>query len=383
MRLTVAIFSLFVFSFICCCQTKEQSNKSDNLPKEKSASINIVEDHFGRIGERDVLIFTIQNQQGTKVKITNYGATITSIKTNDKNGQPGEIVLGFDSLPGYTGRHPHYGNTIGRFANRIGGASFTLEGKSYQLARNSGSNHIHGGESGFDEKIWEAESFSLDTIAGVSMSYFSKHLEEGYPGNLEVRVDFSLNNENELMIDYTAHTDQTTIINLTNHSYFNLNPSASQVLDHEVKLYASRYTPVDEEQIPTGQVLPVANTPFDFTNLKKIGRDLESTANGYDHNFVVDQISGLDLVPAAFIYERESGRTMEVLTTKPGMQFFTANFPDDRYQSRGKLLKKHGAFCVETQYFPDAPNHENFPEAVLRPGEIYHHQTIFKFGIKP
>lgn len=345
---------------------------------------------FGKTdGGTVVYLYTLSNSDNMTVKITNYGGIVTSIMVPDKEGKVGDVVLGFDSLSKYETKSPYFGALIGRYGNRIAKGKFKLNSKEYKLATNDGQNHLHGGVKGFDKRVWEPKEIMGPDSVGLELTYLSKDGEEGYPGNLKVRVIYSLNEKNELRIDYHAVTDKETIINLTHHSYFNLKDDGkSNIYSHLLKINADYYTPIDSTLIPTGQIAPVENTPFDFRKFTQIGKRIHEDnqqlkfAGGYDHNFVLRGKNG-EMKMAAEVMEDSSGRTMEVWTTQPGLQFYSGNFLD------GSLIGKYGiryvhrsAFCLETQHYPDSPNEPSFPSTVLKPGEIYQTTTIYKFGLE-
>jgi aldose 1-epimerase len=315
------------------------------------------------------------------VKILNYGGTITDLIVPDRNGEKGNVVLGFDSLGGYlqTG-NPYFGSLVGRYANRIANAKFVVEGKAYSLAPNNNGNTLHGGLKGFDKVIWDAKQEDNSLV----LTYHSKDGEEGFPGNLHAQVVYTVTDNNELKVDYTATTDKSTPINLTNHTYFNLSGGNSEtILNHEVMLNADRYTIVNDNLIPTGQLPPVKGTPMDFTTAKRIGKDLAAVKGGYDHNFVIKK-TGDEMALAARVYDSASGRVLEVHTTQPGIQFYTGNFLDGTLTGTrsGARYVKHAGFCLETQHFPDSPNQPDFPSTILKPGQTYHETTSFKFTTK-
>jgi aldose 1-epimerase len=320
------------------------------------------------------------------VKVMTYGAIITEIDTPDRNGKLGDIVLGFDSLEGYLGTHPYFGATVGRVANRIARGKFTLDGKEYTLATNNGPNALHGGLKGFDKAVWKAGVKSGPEGPSVTMSYRSRDGEEGYPGNLDVRVTFTVTAKQELKIEYSATTDKATPINLSNHSYFNLAGRTTEpILDHQVMLAADKYTPVDDTLIPTGEIAAVAGTPLDFTRPTEIGariKQIKVDPVGYDHNFVLNS-GGKSLALAASVYEPKTGRLLEMFTTEPGVQFYTGNFLDGMITGKGgTVYRQYQGFCLEAQHFPDSINHPNFPSAVLQPGQTYSQTTIYKFSAK-
>ena len=338
--------------------------------------------NFGAFAGQVVELFTLRNKNGIEMATCNYGGIITSIKTPDKKGNFNDIVLGFDTLDEYVNDNPYFGCIAGRFANRIAGGKFSLEGKTYQLAQNDGANHLHGGERGFDKVLWEARA---STANSLTLSYTSKDGEEGYPGRLEVEVTYTLTDDNELRIDYAAATDAPTIVNLTNHSYFNLS-GADDILAHEVHLNADSFTPIDDGFIPTGELKEVAGTPFDFRAFIPIGARIHDDneqlkfADGYDHNWVLNGQAG-DLRRVATVREVETGRVLEVFTTQPGVQFYSGNFLTHVNGKGGRIYKKRAGFCLETQHFPDSPNQPHFPSAVLRPGNRYEEITVFKFSL--
>lgn len=344
----------------------------------------VEEQEFGRLQDgRTVKRFTLSNRQGMSAKIISYGAILTELHVPDRNGRVTNVVHGFDSLAAYLKGHPFFGATTGRVANRIANARFVLDGREYQLAVNNGKNHIHGGLRGFDKVLWDARPMAIDEReAAVAFTYLSHDGEEGYPGNLDVRVVYTLTDNNELRVDYAATTDQATPVNLTNHSYFNL-AGTGDVLGHEIMIAADRYTPVDVELIPTGEISPVKGTPLDFTQPTSIGARIEQlkpTPGGYDHNFVLNR-EGVSLALAARVREPNSGRVVEVHTTEPGIQLYTGNFLQGTVNGlNGEPSFRHSGFCLETQHFPDAVNRPNFPPTILRPGQTYKSTTVFRFS---
>ncbi len=334
-------------------------------------------------------VYSIQNNNGLSMSVTNFGGRIITLKVPDKNGLSGDIVLGYDSLNQYFNRRSVYGAMIGRFANRIANGKFSLEGKEYQLATNNGPNAIHGGPKGFHNVFWQLEPFMRDQTQALEMTYVSKDGEEGYPGNLTVKVIYSITDLNELVIEYEATTDQTTIINLTQHSFFNLaGEGTGDILNHDLTLNAGSFTPVDDHLIPTGEIKSVVGTPFDFLKAHKIGERINQEdpqlkfGKGYDHNWVLNK-NGDEFSLAATVHEPVSGRIMEVWTTEPGMQFYSGNFLNKSEIGKGnKVYDLRYGFCLETQHFPDSPNRKNFPAAVLKPGEVYKQRTVFKFSVE-
>ncbi len=345
--------------------------------------MNITKIPYGMVGGKEVFQFTLKNKHDMTVKIINFGGIVTSLLVPDKTGKLDDVVLGFDNLADYLAEHPYFGALIGRYANRIAKGRFVLNGKEYQLALNDGKNHLHGGNIGFNKVVWDAVEFCNAEGAGVELNYLSKDGEENYPGNLSTTVRYLLNDQNELVIKYLATTDQPTIVNLTHHGYFNLKgEGCGDILDHEIMINADRYTAVDEELIPTGELIPVDNTPLDFTTWQPIGARIKKLPGGYDHNYVLNR-KGPELTLAASVREPKSGRVMTVYTTEPGMQFYTGNFLDGTLTGkRGVKYGKHSGFCLETQHFPDSPNHPAFPSTVLNPGEVYQQTTIYQFTIE-
>jgi len=331
-------------------------------------------------GGEKVDSFTLKNSGGMIASVITYGCILSSLRMPDKWGKIGEITLGFNNLQGYLAGHPYFGALVGRFANRIAGGRFELEGKTYTLACNeNGTNHLHGGKVGFDKRVWSAEELQENDRIGVRFSYTSPDGEEGYPGNLAVSVTYTLNEQNELTFDYQAETDRATPINLTNHAYWNLTGAGSgTIYDHVLSLNCSRYLPANEELIPTGEVLSVKDTPLDFRNAKPIGQDIGQLPIGYDHCFVADK-DDASLAAIARLYDPLSGRGMEISTTKPAVQLYTGNFLTGIRGAGGAIFSKHTALCLETEVFPDAVNQPGFPSAILRPGETYHHTTVQRF----
>lgn len=337
---------------------------------------------WGVLEGKDVLQYSLVNSKGIMVKILNYGGTITDIITPDRNGNKGNVTLGFDKLEGYLQKNnPFFGCLVGRYANRIANARFSLNGKVYHLAPNDNGNTLHGGIRGFDKKVWDAV-FSPNE-ASLQLSYNSPDGEEGYPGNLSVKVIYALSDNNELKIDYSAVTDAATPINLTNHAYFNLSAgNEASVLNHELMLRSGYYTTTNEKVIPTGDLVPVVHTAYDFNTPKKIGKDIGATGNGYDHNFVLGNTTG-KLQSISTLYHAASGRMMETLTTQPGVQLYTANFLDGslKHTPGNIVYNRHAGVCLETQHYPDSPNQPAFPNSILQPGEHYHQVTIYKFSV--
>ena len=330
---------------------------------------------FGETDGEQVYLYTLSNDRGFEVSIMNYGGAVVSLKAPDRDGEFADVVLGFDTLDEYVTNPRYFGGLIGRHANRIGWGKFSLNGTSFQLTQNDGVNHLHGGKRGFDKRVWRV----LDDAAALRLEYFSRDGEEGYPGNLTAEVTYTLSADNELKTEYRATTDRETIVNLTNHSYFNL-AGGGEILEHQLTLHANAFTPVSKELIPTGEIAAVANTPMDFRQGKAIGKDLE-LAGGYDHNFVLSNYDGSSLKPAARLYDPASGRVLEIVTTEPGIQFYSGNFLDGSFKGKsGAVYYKYTGLCLEPQHFPDAPNHANFPSTVLQPGEVYRHVSVYRFS---
>lgn len=368
---TAALFMLLIF-FGCVNQEKGKPT--------------MMKETYGKLPDGTAVdLYTLANRSGMEVKITNYGGIIVSIKTPDRNGRMGDVVLGYDNLDGYVTKNPFFGCLVGRYGNRIGKARFNLSGVEYKLASNNGQNHLHGGLKGFDKQVWQARA--LDDGTGLELKYLSKDGEEGYPGNLSVTVTYTLGDDNSLKIDYLATTDKETVLNLTNHSYFNL-AGEGDILGHEMMIDADRYTPVDSELITTGELRAVAGTPFDFLKAMPIGARIDADdeqivfGKGYDHNFVLNHKPG-EMGLVARVYEPKTGRQMEVFTTEPGVQFYTGNFLDGSIRGKsGRIVERRSGFCLETQHFPDSPNKPQFPSPVLKPGETYRTSTSFRFSAR-
>jgi len=331
-------------------------------------------------------LYALTNSHGIEIRAINYGGIILSIRVPDRQGRFADIALGHDTVEGYTPNPAYLGAIIGRVANRIADGVFTLDGKTYKLPQNNGTNSLHGGVKGFDKVIWDGEALKGKT--GVAFSYLSKDGEEGYPGNLKVRVTYTLTEANELVIDYEATTDKATPINLTHHAYFNLaGEGTGDVLNHEVWLNADRFTPVDKNLIPTGELRAVKGTPLDFTTSIRIGTRIDdnydqlSLAGGYDHNFIINHKNKDDLTLAARVYEPNTGRVLEVSTTEPAIHLYTGNFLDGTVTGKqGHVYQRRSGFCLETGHYPDSPNHPEFPTTILRPGETFRSKTVFRFS---
>jgi aldose 1-epimerase len=350
----------------------------------------ISKDAFGKTQDGTAVdLYTLTNAGGMKVKITTYGGIVTAIEVPDRAGRLGDVVLGFDKLDEYLKGHPSFGTIPGRYANRIAKARFTLNGKEYKLFANNGENSLHGGQKGFDKYVWKAREVPAKNGVALEVSHLSPDGDEGYPGTLTAKVVYTLTNANELRMDYSATSDQDTVVNLTNHSYFNLKGEGNgDILDHELMLNADRFTPVNAGLIPTGELRAVKGTPFDFSKAEKIGARIESgdeqmkIGRGYDHNYIVNGKAGA-LRLAARASEATSGRILEVWTTEPGVQLYTGNFLDgSRTGKSGKTYVRRGGFCLETQHYPDSPNQPSFPSTVLKKGGRYQTTTIFKFSVR-
>jgi aldose 1-epimerase len=351
--------------------------------------MSITKRFFGTADGKEVNIFTLTNSKGMKAEIANYGGVVVSLFVPDKDGKLEDVVLGFDNLQSYTEKGPYLGALIGRFGNRIENASFELNGIVYNLAKNDGNNHLHGGLKGFDKVVWDAEIVDDAGEQSLVLTYLSKDGEENYPGNLSTKVTYKVTEENELYIGYFAVTDKDTVINLTNHSYFNLSGHASgDILGHELMLNSDSFTVANNESIPTGEIKSVEGTPMDFKALTKIGTRINDDfdqlvfAGGYDHNWVL-KVSGKAPEKAGEVYDPASGRIMEVYTTKPGVQFYAGNFLDGtKIGKGGTAYNKRAGLCLETQYYPNSIKHKHFPSPILKAGEEYKHVTIYRFSSK-
>jgi aldose 1-epimerase len=378
------LFSLLIIAIVILVAGCKTANKGNKETEQKRPKCKVEKSFFGTNAEGDsITLFTLQNEKGCIVKIMNYGAIITEIHTPDREGKMGNIVLGFDNLEQYLAGHPYFGAVVGRYGNRIAKGQFNIDGSSYQLPINNGNNALHGGIKGFDKVVWDAKVISCEERAAILLTYESQDGEEGYPGNLKTQVTYELLMD-QLFITYEAESDKPTVLNLTNHSYFNL-AGQGTILDHIMYINASKYTPVNDELIPTGELANVQGTPFDFRKPLTIGERIQEvggTPVGYDHNFVLDR-SGEERTLAAKVLDPKSGRIVEVTTTEPGVQFYTGNFLDGTLQSGEVIYNQHTGLCLETQHFPDSPNQPDFPSTVLRPGEKFISQTIFRFGVEP
>ena len=372
---------LIVMLLLAACESEPEEATSE--------ATSVKSEPFGQVDGQSVTLYTLKNAGGMEVRATNYGGIITHLLVPDREGNLEDVALGYDSLQGYLDETPYFGSIIGRYGNRIGGGTFTLNGETFDLAKNNGPNHLHGGLKGFDKVVWDAEPFERDGERGIVFTYTSPDGEEGYPGTLSTRVTYTLTDENELIFGYQATTDRATPVNLTQHTYFNLaGHDGGDILDHVMIINADRFTPIDSTLIPTGELRPVEGTPFDFRQPTPIGARIDQQDEqirhglGYDHNFVLNGEPGpMKLV--ARVYEPESGRVMEVSSTEPGVQFYSGNFLDGSITGKdGAVYNHRNGFCLETQHFPDSPNKPEFPSTILEPGEEYSSRTIYAFSTR-
>jgi aldose 1-epimerase len=380
---------LLIMAMMFCSCTKRGGD--DSGPKSQKAELGVQKQDFGATADGEAVeLYTLTNSNGVKAKIMTYGGILVSLEVPDRNGKLADVVLGYETLSDYVSNNPYFGATVGRYANRIANGEFTLDGTKYSLAKNNGENHLHGGIKGFDKVVWAAESFKEEAAAGLKLTYLSKDGEEGYPGNLKCTVTYTLTNDNGLKISFDAQTDKATVVNLSHHSYFNLAGQGNgDILGHKLMINASRFTPVDEGLIPTGELRSVKGTPMDFTEPAAIGARINEDdqqlkyGGGYDHNWVLSKTSSDEPDLAVRVYEPTSGRVMEVYTTEPGVQFYAGNFLDGSITGKGNKVYKHRyGFCLEPQHFPDSANKQNFPSVVLRPGQRYAHITTYKFSVR-
>ena len=373
------------------CQANETNKQTTEMPKEENTKVSISKAAYGTAPDGAVDQYTLRNKNGMEVKIITLGGIITNIMVPDADGNMGDVTLGFDNLEGYLGAHPFFGALVGRYGNRIAKGKFSIDGVEYKLATNNGENHLHGGTKGFDKVLWTATEFDDGKEVGLQLNYVSADMEEGYPGTLSVRVVYTLNNDNEIGIQYQAKTDKKTHVNLTNHAYFNLAGAGNgDILNHELMINADQMTPVDEGLIPTG-IASVDGTPFDFRQAMAIGARIDQVENeqikfglGYDHNYVLNR-KGDGLQLAARVVEPTSGRVLEVLTEEPGVQFYTGNFLDGTITGKGgKTYPRRSAICLETQHFPDSPNNTStgYTSTLLEPGQRYSTKTVYRFSTK-
>ena len=385
MQTRFSVLPFFLFLMISCSPQSEKNSQQSNAEKTPAKGVSV--EAFGELGDgTPVSLFTITNSKGLVMKVMNYGGIIVSLEVPDRNGKLVDVVLGYDSLQAYEKRNPFFGSLVGRYGNRIAKGKFVLEGKEYDLVKNNNANHLHGGTKGFDKVVWKIEEVPSNEGAAIKLSYLSKDMEEGYPGNLDVAVTYTLKDDNSLKLDYKATTDKTTIVNLTQHAYFNFSGGKNDILSHEISLNADRFLPVDQGLIPTGELRPVENTPLDFRTPVRIGERINDTydqiqiGKGYDHCWV---LNGEGLKVAAEVFDPSSGIEMTVRTTEPGVQFYTGNFLDGSLTGKNNVVyKQRTGFCLETQHFPDSPNKSQFPSVVLKPGETYSTQTIYQFSVR-
>jgi aldose 1-epimerase len=382
MKKQIQLLSAVSLLLIAACNNNS-SEKQNEEQTQHTMKFSSTETPFGEYDGQAITKYTLTNPSGMQVSIINYGGTITDIITPDKSGNNGNVVLGFDSLTGYLQKgNPYFGSLIGRYGNRIANGKFTLDGKAYTLAGNNDGNSLHGGNKGYDKVVWQVEKLTGDS--SLQLTYLSKDGEEGYPGNLNIKVIYTLTSASELKIDYTATTDKATPVNLTNHAYYNLSAGKdSTILEHELMINADKYTEVNDKLIPTGNLPDVKSGPMDFTKPKLIGKEIQQVKGGYDHNWVLNK-KGNELEKVAELYHPASGRLMEVSTTEPGLQFYSGNFLDGTltHTRGGAKYIKHAALCLETQHFPDSPNQPSFPNTILKPGETYRQTTVYKFSTK-
>ncbi|MEM6967686.1 MAG: aldose epimerase family protein [Bacteroidota bacterium] len=380
-RVLLLLPTFAILLFVACSPSEKKSQTSS----ENQPMTSISKKLFGQTPDGTAYLFSLKNTNGMEVHITNFGGIITSILVPDKVGKLDDVVLGFDSLAQYLAPHPYFGAIIGRYGNRIAQGKFSINNKAYTLAKNNGENHLHGGHQGFDKRIWNAREILNEDAPSLELTYLSKDTEEGYPGNLDVKVTYTLTADNELKIDYEATTDQPTICNLTNHSYFNLAGAGSgNILEHEVMIDADFVTPTTPDLIPTGELASVEGTPFDLREYTVLGNGMRDTtpqmqyAKGYDTNYVLKNQSG-KLAKVASVRAPSSGRVMDVFTTEPGVQLYCGNWIDNVRGKAGKVYQAYAGLCLETQHYPDSPNQPDFPSTQLNPGETYRTTTIYQF----
>jgi aldose 1-epimerase len=370
----ILLAAVAVFSFSSCKQKSIKNNKM------------VTSEKFGSFKGKDVFLYTLTNKKGDIIKLTNYGAAIVEIDVPDRNGNRANVTFGYDNLDGYLKGDPYFGKIVGRYANRIAKGKFTLDGTQYTLDINNDPNSLHGGRTGWHSRVWDAQVLSNTDFPSVKFTYVSPDMEEGYPGKVICNVVYAWTDNDEITIDYKATTDKNTVINLTNHAYFNLHGTGTgDILDHVLTIKASSYTPIDSTLIPTGEVVPVEGTPFDFRTPHAMGERINEKndqlrfGKGYDHNFVLDNAEEVD----ASVYDPYSGRVLEVITDEPAVQFYSGNFLDGTQKGRGgKVYKYRAGFCLETQHYPDSPNHADFPSVVLIPEEPYTSSTVYRFSVK-
>jgi len=378
---------LVLFVGLISCQPKDQQSETE-ITETDEINMEVEARSFGVSNDGDsVTLYTLTNTNGMTMDVMDYGGIITSLQVPDRNGNMGDVVLGFEDLQSYLDGHPFFGALVGRYGNRIAGGTFSLDGEEFTLAKNNGENHLHGGPKGFDKAVWKSKVTDTPNGPMLELEHTSPHLDQGFPGELQLKVTYLLSNDNELKIDYQATTDRPTIVNMTQHSYFNLNPQSPDILDHELRINADQYLPVDDGLIPLGSPQAVADTPFDFTEAHPVGSRIEQDhpqlkiGGGYDHTFVLNGDDG-QMKLAAILYDPATGREMTVTTTEPGVQFYTANFLDGSLSGKGKTYGKNAGLCLETHHFPDSPNQPDYPSVRLDPGEEYKTTTVFQFGIR-
>ena len=390
MNLSKSFFAVsFVITVISCNNANEQTSTTEKDSTTKTTSMLPSPSAFQQtIDDKQTNLYFLKNNNGMQAAITNYGGRLVGLLVPDKDSKLTDVVIGFDSVQQYqSSTEPYFGATIGRYGNRIAKGKFTLDSKQYTLATNNGTNTLHGGKKGFQYVVWDAKQIG-DSI--LELTYLSKDMEEGYPGNLHVKVIYTLTNDNELKLDYEATTDKKTVVNLTNHAFFNLNGQGSGTINnHVLMINADNYTPVDSTLIPTGKIEPVANTPFDFRKPTMISKNVDANdvqiknGKGYDHNFVLNANKGTGLNKAAIVTGDKTGIVMEVLTQEPGLQFYGGNFMQSKNKMKdGSMDDFRTAFCLETQHFPDSPNQPSFPSTVLEPGKVYKTNSVYKFSVK-
>jgi len=360
------------------CNSNKASDSSPDHSKLVASTAS-----YGKMPDgRKVNLYILTNVNGMRVQLTNYGAITVGVEVRNRAGEPADVTLGYDSLDGWLGSTSYFGATVGRYANRIAKGKFTLDGTTYTLATNDKTNHLHGGVRGFDKVLWDAKTVRTADAVGVEFTYVSKDGEEGYPGNLKVTALYTLNNANEFKAEFFATTDKPTIVNLAHHTYWNLSGGLRSILGEKLMLAADKYTPVDAGLIPTGELRDVAGTPMDFNTPTEIGARIAQVEGGYDHNWVLRNQSG-EVKLAASLYDPLSGRLMEIFSDQPGIQFYSGNFLDGTVKGKGGITYlKNWGLCLETQHYPDSPNHPEFPSVVLRPGQTYHHVMIHKFSTR-
>ncbi len=371
--------SLILFQS-CNSDNKEQVENDTN--SDKQSTLSLQQNSAGSIDGQEVFTYILENEDGIRVEVSNYGGIISRLYTRDKNGELKNVVLGFDEIEDYQDNPSYLGSTIGRYANRIAAGKFSLNSEQYDLATNDGAHSLHGGEKGFNKVVWTGETIEDDGRVGVKLTYTSPDGEEGFPGTAEVEAVFEITKKNKLSIQFRAKSDKDTPFNLTHHGYFNFSNENENVLDHQLRIYAEKYTPADETLIPTGELVKVKDTPFDFRKMQKVGDRIEQVEGGYDHNYVIKEKNDDKLKKMAELYHEASGRVMEVHSNAPGIQFYSGNFLDGATGIDGVAYNKHWALCLEPQLFPDSPNQPDFPSAILKAGEMYNHRIEYHFSTR-